>query len=232
MSKRSRNSYEMEHLSEISNSIDRIIDLFTNKNIICDKQIDVPNQNIKINLLDSNSNNIGVIEGGISEFTIIENGNSIQTNAFSITWIKINDKYKRLNLGSFLIIYCIYLCKINFPDIKYIVLDDDTDETNQDKNIYRKLGFIYQETKEIQLENGEMSTVNTGPEMQLNINAFLNSDWLYKLTKIQNTIRNFGQFKGGKRIKKTRKYKKSKKSKKSNKTNKSNKSKKTKKYRK
>ena len=226
MSKRSRQTYEMDQLSEMSTIIDGILDLLSKKNIVCTKQIDIQNKKISIELIDNNSNKIGELDGGIGEFKIIENGNQFETDAFSISWVKIEDNYKGQNLGSFLVIYCIYLCNNNFPDIKYIVLDDDTDETNQDKNIYRKLGFIYQETKEIQLENGEMSTVNSGPEMQLNINAFLNSDWLYKLTKIQNTIRNFGQFKGGKRIKKTRKYKKSKKSKKSNK------SKKTKKYRK
>jgi hypothetical protein len=222
MSKRSRDSFETEHLSEISSSIDRIIELFTNKNIVCDKQIDIPNQNIKINILDNNSSDIGVIEGGVSEFTIIENGINIETNAFSISWVKINDKYKRLNLGSFLIIYCIYLCKINFPDIKYIVLDDDTGVTNVNDNIYYKLGFRYLYTKEVSTDNGEIAIVNTGPEMQLNINDFFfKNDISYKLVKIQSTIKNYLQLLGGKRIKTTRKVKKRRKSRKSRKTKKS-----------
>jgi hypothetical protein len=184
-----------------------------NKNIVCDKQIDIQNKNIIINLINNNnSNNIGTINGGIGEFTIQENGNNIETDAFSISWLKIDDMYKRLNLGTFLIIYCIYLCKINFPDIKYIVLDDDTDIKNMNDNIYYKLGFRYINTKEVPTENGEITIVNTGPEMQLNINDFFfKNDISYKLVKIQSTIRNFLQLKGGKRIKKTRKGIKSKK---------------------
>lgn len=186
--------------------IDEIFSILIEKNIFTNTQIDKENKNIIVNLLDKNNNIIGEINGGVGDFKIIENDDEFEKEAFSISWIKVNDNFKGYNLGSFLIIYCIYLCKINFSDIEYIVLDDDTDERENDKNIYNKLGFIYQETKEIQLENGELKSVNSGPEMQLNISDFFNNNLVKKLNNIKIRIINLNKLEGGKR--KTRKQRK------------------------
>jgi hypothetical protein len=97
-----------------------------------------------------------------------------------------------------LIIYCIYLVKINFSDVEYIVLDDDSDEREQANNIYSKIGFIYQETKQVQNENGTSTTVNTSPEMQLNINYFVNNTMVDKLYKIKSSMQNLVKYEGGK----------------------------------
>ena len=186
--------------------IDEIFSILIEKNIFTNTQIDKENKNIIVNLLDKNNNIIGEINGGVGEFKIIENGDELEKEAFSISWVKVDDNYKGYNLGTFLIIYCIYLCKINFSDIEYVVLDDDSDERENDKNIYNKLGFIYQETQEIQLENGELKSVNSGPEMQLNITDFFNNNLLNKLNNIKIRIRNLNKLDGGKR--KTRKQRK------------------------
>ena len=97
-----------------------------------------------------------------------------------------------------MIIYCIYLVKINFSDVEYIVLDDDSDEREQANNIYSKIGFIYQETKQVQNENGTSTTVNTSPEMQLNINYFVNNTMVDKLYKIKSSMQNLVKYEGGK----------------------------------
>ena len=97
-----------------------------------------------------------------------------------------------------MIIYCIYLVKINFSDVEYIVLDDDSDEREQANNIYSKIGFIYQETKQVQNENGRPTTVNTSPEMQLNINYFVNNTMVDKLYKIKSSMQNLVKYEGGK----------------------------------
>ena len=161
------------------------------KNILLNEKIDNANQDISIELINKNNNNvIGQINGGVGEFKIIENGEEMEKNAFSISWVKVEDNYQGYNLGTFLITYCIYLVKMNFSDIEYIVLDDDSDGRDVNNNIYYKLGFIYQETKEVQSDDGTKTVVNTAPEMQLNINKFFNNNLLMKLNKMKMKIRN------------------------------------------
>jgi hypothetical protein len=183
---------------EISILLDEIKNLFREKNILVNEKIDNSNQDISIELKDKNNNVIGQINGGVGQFKIIENGDESEKEAFSISWVKVEDNYKGYNLGTFLIIYCIYLVKINFSDVEYIVLDDDSDEREQANNIYSKIGFIYQETKQVQNENGRPTTVNTSPEMQLNINYFVNNTMVDKLYKIKSSMQNLVKYEGGK----------------------------------
>jgi hypothetical protein len=178
-------------ISESSTLLEEIKNLLMEKNILLNEKIDTANQDISIELINKNNNNvIGQINGGVGEFKIIENGEEMEKNAFSISWVKVEDNYQGYNLGTFLIIYCIYLVKMNFGDIVYIVLDDDSDGRDVNNNIYYKLGFIYQETKEVQSDDGTKTVVNAAPEMQLNINDFFNNDLLMKLNKMKMKIRN------------------------------------------
>jgi hypothetical protein len=179
------------NISETSTLLEEIKNLLMEKNILLNEKIDNANQDISIELINKNNNNvIGQINGGVGEFKIIENGEEMEKNAFSISWVKVEDNYQGYNLGTFLITYCIYLVKMNFSDIEYIVLDDDSDGRDVNNNIYYKLGFIYQETKEVQSDDGTKTVVNTAPEMQLNINKFFNNNLLMKLNKMKMKIRN------------------------------------------
>jgi len=214
---RKRKSNEMENIDNENNIdflLNEIKNLLMEKNIYINEQIieDGNERDININLTDKNNNLIGNINGGIGDFSIIENGYKIEKKAFSISWVNIEKNYQGNNLGTFLIVYCIYLCKKKFTDIQFIVLDDDTDETNTEKNIYKKLGFIYQETKEIIDENGNKIEVNTSSEMQLNISDFFNNNLLDKLNRIKISIKNLKKKEdetvGGKKKKKRRKTKK------------------------
>lgn len=214
------------NISETSTLLEEIKNLLSEKNISTNEIIDNEKKNISIELKDKNNLIIGLINGGVGEFKIIENGDESEKDAFSISWIKVEDNYQGYNLGTYLIIYCIYLVKTNFSDIGYIVLDDDSDGRDINNNIYYKLGFKYQETKEVQLENGTTTTVNTSPEMQLNINDFFNNSLLEKLNKINIRIRNLVVGGGKRKPKKTRKNRskvsKRKSKSKKNKRNKSN----------
>lgn len=183
---------------EISILLDEIKNLLREKNILVNEKIDNSKQDISIELKDKNNNVIGQINGGVGEFKIIENGDESEKEAFSISWVKVEDNYKGYNLGTYLIIYCIYLVKINFSDVEYVVLDDDSDQREQANNIYSKIGFIYQETKQVQNENGTYTTVNTSPEMQLNINYFVNNTMVEKLYKIKSSMQNLVKYEGGK----------------------------------
>lgn len=218
---------KVDIMFDISSLLDEIKNLLREKNILVNEKIDNTNQNISIELINNN-NVIGQLNGGVGEFKIIENGEESEQDAFSISWVKVEDNYKGYNLGTFLIIYCIYLVKTNFSDIEYIVLDDDSDGRDINNNIYYKLGFIYQETKQVQNENGTTITVNTSPEMQLNINYFVNNTMAEKLYKIKSRMQNLVKYEGGKskinrktrrnksKIRKGKNGKKSKKNRKSN----------------
>ena len=213
--------YNTSYESEITTLIQEIKNLLSEKNIVINEEIIQETKDINIRLTNKNDNNnlVGKINGGVGEFYIIENGEEIEKDAFTITWLKVEPNYQGHNLGTFLIIYSIYLCKINFSDIQYIFLEDDTDETDPTKNIYVKLGFIYQKIKEtVQLEDGQFLSVNNGAEMQLNIADFFNNILIDKLNKIKLTKKNWNKIGGGKmkrkRKRKTKKMKKSKRMKK------------------
>lgn len=191
--------------------LDEIKNILRKKNIFIKEEFinDGINKDINIYLTDKNNNYIGEIKGGIGEFPILENGQIKDVNSFSISWLNIEKQYQGYKLGTFLIIYIIFLCKNKFNDINYIVLDDDSDEINPTKNIYIKLGFIYQETKEVKTENGQIITVASGAEMQLKISDFFNDELLDKLKKIIINLKNWN--KNGGKSKKIKKVKKSKK---------------------
>jgi len=199
--------FDTPTISETSTLIDEIKNVLISKNILISEKIDAEKKNIIIKLIDNNNNNniIGKISGGVTDFNIIENGTEDYKDAFYIEWVTVDNNYKGYNLGTFLIIYCIYLCKINFGDIEYIVLEDDTDEVDLEKNIYYKLGFIYQVAKETeQLPDGTILNVSNGAEMQLNIKDFFdnNNNLLEKLNKIKVRIRDLklnNSYQGGKR---------------------------------
>ena len=207
--------YNNSSMTEVTSLIQEIKNVLTMKNIFIKEEIIPENKDIIIRLTDNNDNLIGKINGGVEEFTIVENDEEIYKDAFSIMWVKVEKDYQGHNLATFLIIYLIYLCKTNFGDINYIVLEDDTDEIDQTKNIYVKLGFVYQKKKEVvMLENGQEMNVNNGGEMQLNVNNFFNDNIIEKLNKILVTLKNWNKT-GGKRQRKNTKRKKRKTTKKS-----------------
>lgn len=199
--RKSEEMYNNSSESEIVFLIQEIKNLLNEKNIIVTEEIIEKTKDINILLTDKKNNNnvIGKINGGVGEFFIIENGEEIEKDAFTITWLKVDSNYQGHNLATFLIIYSIYLCKKNFSYVQYIFLEDDTDEIDPSKNIYIKLGFTYQKKKEtVQLEDGQFLSVNNGSEMQLNISDFFNSNLIEKLNKIKITIKNWNKNGGGK----------------------------------
>ena len=198
--------------SQITSLIEEIKTVLIEKNIFMNEIIDTDPQkkDIIINLTDKDNNLIGNINGGVAEFFIIENGEETEQNVFTINWVKVDNKYQGFSLGTFLIIYWIYLCNKNFSNINYVVLDDDTDVIDQSKNIYIKLGFIYKDTSQKQDENGNMITVIGGPEMQLKISDLFNDALIDRLNKIKITIKKWNNIVGGKRKRQTKKAKKSK----------------------
>lgn len=207
MTTRKRKSEDMFENS-LEAKIDEIKNALNKKNIFMKEEFIEEGNEKKINiyLTDKDNNSIGKIMGGIGEFYIVIDDEKIETDAFSITWVDVDKNYQGFSLGTFLIIYCIYLCKTKYNYIEYIVLDDDTDQIDQNKNIYVKMGFIYQETNQVLNEEGQMITVIGGPEMQLKISDFFNNLLVDKLNKILITLKSWNKM-GGKKSKKSKKSK-------------------------
>jgi hypothetical protein len=87
-----RKLHEMSNI--IESSLDEIKNALMSKNILINEKIDENKQEIIIHLLNKKEEIIGEINGGVGEFKIIENNEDLETNAFSISWLEIQDNYK------------------------------------------------------------------------------------------------------------------------------------------
>jgi hypothetical protein len=107
----------------------------------------------------------------------------IEQPTLTITWVEVNSKFNGIGLGNFLIIYSIYLCTLYYPEIEYVLLDDDSDRSTSVKgNIYTKLGF--EPVNKVSLSIVSNKKINiTGPEMILRISDLMDNKANIFLTK-------------------------------------------------
>ena len=64
-------------------------------------------------------------------------------------------------------IYSICYLKLQFPNINYVTLDDDSDRSCKiEKNIYNSLGFSFRDLTEMDMERPKRLKIS-GPEKQL-----------------------------------------------------------------
>jgi hypothetical protein len=116
---------------------------------------------------------IGHVTTDISEFSIREgktrkHDEFVELNAFLIKWISIDDiRYLRKGLGSFLFLYCLIDLINENPLVRWIVLDDDSDKSDNIRTIYDGFGFELQGLTELLDDNKHVKM--SGPEKQLNI---------------------------------------------------------------
>ena len=153
---------------------------------IYDNEIQISNLQI--------SNTTGTIIQGITRES---NKNQLEVPLFHINWVSTNPNYTGKNLASLIIIYGICYLKQKFPEINYVMLDDDSARSNDiEKNLYTSLGFTFRDTIEMDMDRRKRLKIS-GPEKQL----LLDDNFI---EKAKNKI----GISGGKR--KTRKNKKSK----------------------
>ena len=86
-----------------------------------------------------------------------------------ILWVFTQPNYRGKQLALLLIIYSISYLKIEYPNINYVTLDDDSDNSIYIKNIYNSLGFNFQEPVEMDLLKSKRLKIS-GPEKQLLLN--------------------------------------------------------------
>ena len=123
--------------------------------------------------------------------------------AILVKWIIIEDDtgLRGKGLGSILLMHELFsICK-QHPDIKWAVLDDDSDQSQHLKNIYAKLGFEFCDHCSI-TDKGRVKS--SGPEKQLNLKEV---DWEQKagllLKKLEKKAKSTGSG-GGTKASKTK----------------------------
>ncbi len=115
----------------------------------------------------------GIIIHGITRASY--NNPPEDTPVFTIGWVGTETPYQGQHLGILIIIYGINNLKQRFANIHYVKLDDDSDNSlHIKKNVYNKLGFVFQNPIELNLFQNIL--IISGPEKQLQLdNNFINN---------------------------------------------------------
>jgi hypothetical protein len=158
--------------------------------------------------LTINGEQVGTMETVIDENanvvpSAIRSTDPTEVRAILVKWIIIEDDtgLRGKGLGSILLMHELFsICK-QHPDIKWAVLDDDSDQSQHLKNIYAKLGFEFCDHCSI-TDKGRVKS--SGPEKQLNITKV---DWEQKagllLKKLEKKAKSTGSG-GGTKASKTK----------------------------
>jgi hypothetical protein len=99
-------------------------------------------------------------------------------DAFTVTWVKTESGHKGEQLALFLLIYSISYCYMLHPDVKYFVLDDDSNlsvkVSTEKKNIYDRVGFCYKDLISIKDTKRGYTLLNlSGPDKQVGCSRFI-----------------------------------------------------------
>lgn len=84
-----------------------------------------------------------------------------------VSWISTEHVYRGQQLALLILIYGICYLKTQFPNITYVILDDDSDRSASiKKNIYDLIGFSFRDTIEMDIKTPKKLKLS-GPEKQL-----------------------------------------------------------------
>ena len=171
--------------------------IFIQEEIILDTNPD-ENHRIDVNVY-KNEEKIGECNSILVESTINPNKYSFRNATFktekcqNISWIEV--KKKNLGIGTFILIYCIFICYKQFPAIQYCVLDNDSDRSTYLKgDIYKKIGFSFinpvsfDHSKPVKQSHQKIQI--TGPEMQYLIDNIISGKTEEILDNVYNKIYN------------------------------------------
>jgi GNAT superfamily N-acetyltransferase len=110
--------------------------------------------------------------------------------AAHILYLYVDPKFRNKKIGTFLLLYSILLLKKWYPFLKKITLDDSSDKCCELKNIYRNIGFRFQDPTKF----ANKKFVPQGPEKILLLKRH-SLFFRYYLVKIQHN-RDFFLFNG------------------------------------
>ena len=164
-------------------------------------------------LLD-NTKSIGNVEIVVSQDTIsqpkgrkLRSGFEIEDEVIHISWINVEKEYLGKKYGTIILIYAICSILLDHPNIEYAKLDDDSDKSDNIRNIYSGILFVHDDHTEL---INKSKTSLRGPEKTAYIGYHSYFDLLLK--KILDIKKNVKS--GKKKQKRNFKSKKNKKKKK------------------
>jgi hypothetical protein len=202
----------MEKSTKIDRIIQEIDEYIQERNLFFIKDSN-GNNDTYILLKKNTEEEVGKIEIDVSQEYInqqhgrrLRSGIEIEDIVININWINVEKKYLGQKYGTIILIYAICSVLLDHPNIEYAKLDDDSDRSDNTRNIYSSLLFVHDEHTEL-IDNFK-KTLLRGPEKT----AYLGSeDYLDLLLKKVIDIRK--QIKSGKKTKKRtiKKYKNNKK---------------------
>ena len=118
-------------------------------------------------LLDSKKS-VGNTEISVSQDSVtqpkgrrLRSGIEIEEKVIHINWINVEKEYLGKKYGTIILIYALCSILLDHPNIEYAKLDDDSDRSDNVKNIYSSILFAHDEHTEL---IGKFKTSLQGPE--------------------------------------------------------------------
>ena len=159
----------MENNKKINEILYEINDYITKKKLVFKKTYikQEGSDFYHFELLDGKKS-VGNIEISVSQDLIIQpkgrrlrSGIEIEEKVIHVNWINVEKEYLGKKYGTIILIYAICSVLLDHPNIEYAKLDDDSDRSDNIRNIYSSILFVHDEHTEL---IGKFKNLLQGPE--------------------------------------------------------------------
>tara|TARA_Y100000991_G_scaffold209360_1_gene189343 strand:- start:423 stop:1028 length:606 start_codon:yes stop_codon:yes gene_type:complete len=173
----------MNKNQKINEILYEINDYITKKNLLFKKTYIKQEDLYHFELIDSKKS-VGNTEISVAQDSIIQpkgrrlrSGIEIEDKVIHVNWINIEKGYLGKKYGTIILIYALCLILLDHPNIEYAKLDDESDRSDNIRNIYSSILFAHDEHTEL---TGKFKTLLQGPEKTAYIGYYAYFDILLK----------------------------------------------------
>ena len=156
----------MNKNQKINEILYEINDYITKKNLLFKKKYIKQEDLYHFELIDSKKS-VGNTEISVAQDSIIQpkgrrlrSGIEIEDKVIHVNWINIEKGYLGKKYGTIILIYALCLILLDHPNIEYAKLDDESDRSDNIRNIYSSILFAHDEHTEL---TGKFKTLLQGP---------------------------------------------------------------------
>jgi len=199
----------MVDVSDYENLCTRVNTIITRRNLkirVDTLTLEIPTKQYNFIIYDDDNSEIVKLtsfysDGQVLQGTTRGSYENLQTQyVFNITWLITLPEYQGQKFALLILIYSICYLKTKHVNIKYVTLDDDSDNNFQiKKNIYNKIGFVYRDHLSLTSKN---TLKIYGPEKQLS----LDENFKARANNLLSEIESLPVMRGGKYTVKELKY--------------------------